>query len=47
LAIAGVALLVAGAIGFVFMVWLQSRAARVNAAVLSIALLFLGWLWGI
>ena len=47
LAIAGVALLVAGAIGHVFMTWLQSRAARVNAAVLFIALLFFGWLWGI
>ena len=47
LAIAGVALVVAGAIGHVFMTWLQSRAARVNAAVLFIALLFLGWLWGI
>ena len=44
LAIAGVALLVAGAIGYVFMTWLQSRAARVNAAVLFIALLFLGCL---
>jgi predicted PurR-regulated permease PerM len=47
LAIAGVALVVAGAIGHVFMTWLQSRAARVNAAVLFIALLFFGWLWGI
>jgi predicted PurR-regulated permease PerM len=47
LAIAGVALLIAAAIGHVFMTWLQSRAARVNAAVLFIALLFLGWLWGI
>jgi predicted PurR-regulated permease PerM len=47
LAIAGVAMLVAGAIGHVFMTWLQSRAARVNAAVLFIALLFFGWLWGI
>ena len=47
LAIAGVALLVAGAIGHVFMTWLQSRAARVNPAVLFIALLFFGWLWGI
>ena len=47
LAIAGVALFVAGAIGHVFMTWLQSRAARVNAAVLFIALLFFGWLWGI
>jgi len=46
-AIAGVALLVGGAIGLVFMTWLQSRAARVNTAVLFIALLFLGWLWGI
>ncbi len=47
LAVPGVALLVAGAIGHVFMTWLQSRAARVNAAVLFIALLFFGWLWGI
>jgi len=47
LAIAGVVLLVAGAIGHVFMTWLQSRAARVNAAVLFIALLFFGWLWGV
>jgi predicted PurR-regulated permease PerM len=46
-AIAGVAQLVGGAIGLVFMTWLQSRAARVNAAVLFIALLFLGWLWGV
>lgn len=46
-AVAGVALLVAGTIGHVFVTWLQSRAARVNAAVLFIALLFLGWLWGI
>ena len=47
LAIAGVSLLVAGAIGFAFMTWLQSRFARVNAAVLFIALLFFGWLWGV
>jgi predicted PurR-regulated permease PerM len=45
-AVAGVSLLAAGAIGFVFMTWLQSRFARVNAAVLFIALLFFGWLWG-
>ena len=47
LGIAGVSLLVAGAIGFVFMTWLQSRFARVNAAVLFIALLFFAWLWGV
>jgi len=47
LAVAGVSLLVAGAIGFLFMTWLQSRFARVNAAVLFIALLFFGWLWGV
>ena len=46
LAVAGISLLVAGAIGFGFMTWLQSRFARVNAAVLFIALLFFGWLWG-
>jgi predicted PurR-regulated permease PerM len=47
LAVAGVSLLVAGAIGFVFMTWLQSRFASVNAAVLFIALLFFAWLWGV
>jgi predicted PurR-regulated permease PerM len=45
-AVAGTALLVAGAIGHVFMTWMQSRAARLSAAVLFIALLFMGWLWG-
>jgi hypothetical protein len=30
-----------------FMTWLQSRFARVNAAILVIALLFFGWLCGI
>jgi predicted PurR-regulated permease PerM len=47
LAVAGLALLVAAAIGLVLMTWLQSRAARINPAVLFIGLLFLGWLWGI
>lgn len=47
LAIAGVSLLVSGAVGFLFMTWMQSRFARVNAAVLFIALLFFGWLWGV
>jgi len=44
---AGVTLAVAAAIGSLVMTWLQSRFARVNAAVLFIALLFFGWLWGI
>jgi predicted PurR-regulated permease PerM len=47
LAVAGVSLLIAGVIGLVFMTWLQSRFARINAAVLFIALLFFGWLWGV
>jgi predicted PurR-regulated permease PerM len=46
LTVAGVSMLIAGTIGFAFMTWLQSRFARVNAAVLFIALLFFGWLWG-
>ena len=46
-AVAGVSVLVSAAIGSLFMTWLQSRFARVNAAVLFIALLFFGWLWGI
>ena len=47
LAVAGTSLLVSGVIGFAFMTWLQSRFARVNAAVLFISLLFFGWLWGV
>jgi predicted PurR-regulated permease PerM len=47
LAVAGVTLLVATLIGMVLTTWLQSRFARVNAAVLFIALLFFGWLWGV
>lgn len=47
LAVAGASLLIAGLLGFAFMTWLQSRFARVNAAVLFIALLFFGWLWGL
>ena len=46
LGVAGAAIVVAGAVGFVLMTWLQSRFASVNAAVLFIALLFFGWLWG-
>jgi predicted PurR-regulated permease PerM len=46
LAVTGVVLLVTGAVGSVFMPWLQSRFAGVNAAVLFISLLFFGWLWG-
>ena len=44
--VAGVSLLVSGLIGLAFVTWLQSRFARVNAAVLFISLLFFGWLWG-
>ncbi|MEO8717051.1 MAG: AI-2E family transporter [Burkholderiales bacterium] len=47
LAVALVAMLIATAIGLVFMTALQSRFARVNASVLFIALLFFAWLWGV
>jgi predicted PurR-regulated permease PerM len=40
-------LAVATAAGALVMTWLQSRFARINAAVLFIALIFFGWLWGI
>jgi predicted PurR-regulated permease PerM len=46
LAVAGASLAVATAIGLVVMTWLQSKIAHVNAAVLFVALLFFGWLWG-
>jgi predicted PurR-regulated permease PerM len=45
--VAGVSLLVAFAVGSLILTWLQSRVASMNAAVLFIALLFFGWLWGI
>jgi len=47
LTMAGVSLLVAGAVGTFVTTWMQSRLAKLNAAVLFIALLFFGWLWGI
>jgi predicted PurR-regulated permease PerM len=47
LAVAGAAMVIATLIGMVFMTWLQSRFASVNAAVLFIALLFFAWLWGL
>lgn len=45
--VAAASLAVAVAVGSLLMTWLQSRFARVNAAVLFIALLFFGWLWGV
>ncbi len=45
--IAGVFLIVSGVVGMLFTTWLQSRFASVNSAVLFIALLFFGWLWGV
>jgi predicted PurR-regulated permease PerM len=47
LAVAAISLVVATAAGALVMTWLQSRFARINAAVLFIALIFFGWLWGI
>jgi len=44
--VAGASVAVSFAVGSIIMTWLQSRVARVNAAVLFIALLFFGWLWG-
>lgn len=45
--LAGVFLLISGVVGMGFTTWLQGRFARVNPAVLFIALLFFGWLWGV
>jgi predicted PurR-regulated permease PerM len=47
LAVALVSIVIASGVGFIFMIWLQSRFARVNTAVLFIGLLFFGWLWGV
>ncbi|HUS24825.1 MAG TPA: AI-2E family transporter [Candidatus Binatia bacterium] len=45
--VGGASLIIAAVVGSLIMTWLQSRFARVNPAVLFIALLFFGWLWGI
>jgi predicted PurR-regulated permease PerM len=42
----GTAFLVSSAIGLFLSTWLHSRLSRVNSAILFIALLFFGWLWG-
>jgi len=47
LAVAGASMAISGVIGMMFMPWLLSRFASVNPAVLFIALLFFGWLWGV
>ena len=47
LAVAGVSLVLATIVGSIIVTWVQGRYARVNAAVLFIALLFFGWLWGV
>lgn len=47
LAVAAISALISGLVGLLFMTWLQGRFARVNTAVLFIALLFFGWLWGV
>jgi predicted PurR-regulated permease PerM len=46
-AVASATMVISGVVGMVFMPWLQSRFASLNTAVLFIALLFFGWLWGI
>ena len=47
LLVSGTSLLIATAVGTLITTWVQGRFARVNAAVLFIALLFFGWLWGV
>ena len=47
LGVAAVAGIIGGVIGMGFVPWLQSRFSSINAAVLFIALLFFGWLWGV
>jgi len=46
-AVSAVSVLIATVIGVGLMTAMQSRFARVNSAVLFIALLFFGWLWGV
>lgn len=46
LAIVAASAAISAGVGLVLATWLQGRFARVNPAVLFIALLFFGWLWG-
>jgi predicted PurR-regulated permease PerM len=47
LALAATSALISGTVGVLFATWLHGRFARVNEAVLFIALLFFAWLWGV
>lgn len=46
MSVGAVTLALSFAIGTVLMTYMQSRASRVNATVLFVAVLFFGWLWG-
>ena len=46
MAVAGASIGVATVAGMVFMTWLQSRVSGTSPAVLFIALMFFGWMWG-
>jgi predicted PurR-regulated permease PerM len=46
MSVGAVTLALSFAIGTVLMTYMQSRASRVNATVLFVAILFFGWLWG-
>ncbi len=47
LAVAGVSISIAGAIGALFVTWMQSRISSMSTPAVFIALLFFGWLWGV
>ncbi|HLA74965.1 MAG TPA: AI-2E family transporter [Gammaproteobacteria bacterium] len=47
LLISGISLVITSLEGFLLTPWLTSRAARMNAAVVFIGLLFWTWLWGV
>lgn len=46
-ALAATSVFISGSVGMLFATWLHGRFARVNEAVLFIALLFFAWLWGV
>jgi predicted PurR-regulated permease PerM len=47
IAVSATSVIISAGIGMIFMTWLHSRFASVNAAMLFIALLFFGWMWGV
>lgn len=47
LLVAAIATVIAGLVGMLFIPWVTSRTARMNAGAVFISLLFWNWIWGV